>query len=233
MVERAYCSLADQRQDLVDTAGTLGLALPPPDFEQWRDTRPEDFAQACDVLITVRTLDRSALAVPAAKVAAPAPNYLALGFSALIGALLAWLATEWKSRRDRYYAAAQALRTAATAFLREGNTALRTLSTPMGQLNPTAYFAARDELISRLHEAAALHRTDLGTSLVAELLAGKADRVVEGWPFKPDARAVRKAEAAVWVSAAAADVHRLAAVLQKLRPGALPAATATAHPVGS
>lgn len=234
-VQRVYCSLADQRQDLVDTARTLGLRSPPPAFEQWITIFPAEFDKACIALVSARALERNT-ADPSTtpKISAPAPNYWALLFSALIGALLALLGGEWKSRRDRYFSVAQSLRSAVTAFLKEGNAAVRALRGPMAKLDATAYLAARDALVGRLHEAAALKATPLGSGLVDDLQSGKAERVVQGWSTtEAAARASRSSEATAWLSAIDADVQRLAAAMQKAWPSSPSAITAARLPVGS
>ncbi|WP_147437439.1 hypothetical protein [Micromonospora musae] len=199
-------------------------------FEDWHRTHPQDFDRACDALIAANRLDSG---TPPVKPASTTMNLWTVLISAVIGAFLTLLGGEWKSRRDRQAQAAQALRGAAAAFAREGNAMVRTLTAPMAQADDSTYYAARDELASKLHEADTVRGSALSRTLLEEILSIKATAVVARWPDDAAARRARQQEAVQWLTAVVADAMRVAAVVQRPWPWRGPQSMARARQLGA
>ncbi|MEU8337864.1 hypothetical protein [Micromonospora tulbaghiae] len=199
-------------------------------FEDWRRTHPQDFERACDALIAANRLDFGTSPV---KPAGPATSLWSILISAVVGAFLTLLGGEWRSRRDRQVQTAQALRSAAAAYAREGKAMVRALAAPMAQADDSTYYAARDELASKLHESEAVRGSALGATLLEEIFSIKATAVVARWPDDPAARRARQQEAAQWLSAVEADAMRVAAVVQRPWPWHGPQSAAQAIQLGA
>ncbi|MFC4018945.1 hypothetical protein ACFOW4_13470 [Micromonospora sp. GCM10011542] len=200
-------------------------------FEDWRRTYPQDFDRACDALIVANRIESGTS--PVRPPTGTSANLWTILISAVVGAFLTMLGGEWKSRRDRQVQAAQALRSAAAAYAREGNAMVRALAAPMAEADDSTYYAARDGLASKLHEAAALRGSVLGTTLLEEILSIKATAVVARWPDDAAARRARQQEAARWLTAVEIDAMRVAAAVQRPWPWYGPQSTARAMQLGA
>ncbi|ROO88910.1 hypothetical protein EDD29_6595 [Actinocorallia herbida] len=118
-----FCLSGDHRQGLADAAGILGLAEPRGtrvvvggrelSLEEWREKKPTDFERACAALV-------SASAETPAAGKADSPFSLAALAAVLVpvvvGAGLAWSASEWRASVDAGRAKADEFRAAARAF---------------------------------------------------------------------------------------------------------------------
>ena len=231
-----YCSFLSHRQALADAAGALEVYSPgpspgflgAPSFEEWRRQRPQDFSRACNILIAANRLDT---VPPPTTAPSTAPNLWPILISAGVGAFLTLLGGEWKSRRDRQTLAAQALRNAAATFRRAGNAAIKVLASPMANSDGTAYYAARDELASRLNESAAVRKSALDPKLLDEILGTKADSVVGAWPQDAAARKTREDQATQWLKGVEADAVAVAAAVQRTWAWRKQSCTAQTKPI--
>ncbi|WP_169804621.1 hypothetical protein [Micromonospora maris] len=191
-------------------------------FEDWRHNYPQDFNRACDALIAANRLDS---ATPTVKPTGATVNLWTILTSGFVGAILTMVGGEWKSRRDRQVQAALALRGAAAAFVREGNAIARALSAPMAQADDRAYYTARDELASKIHEAAVIRDSALGAALIEEIFSTNASDVVARWPDDNVGKKVKQLEVSQWLTTVEADSIRVAALVQRLWPWHFPFAT--------
>lgn len=119
-----FCLSAEHRSGLVDAATALGLVKPgsrpdrisplrgggPVDLTAWRVRDSAAFRKACTALVG------SAALAQAAPENAGGSGFLTWFLPILVGAGLAWGATEYRSMRDRGQAAANEIRAAAAEF---------------------------------------------------------------------------------------------------------------------
>lgn len=230
---QVYCVAPTQRAQLVDAAVVLGLATRGggPDrltvksrdltLEEWRRQHRRDFDRACAAL---RAAAQTAEAPPASPGPGPVLTMLSVLLPVIAGALLAWLAGEWRDVRVRRRALTDDLRAAIRDFAGVVESYVHRQSDDRRPGTPPDDQPVRDRraaLAAQLHRVAAEHRRwvepeNLRRALVGDLLG---DDLAEEWAGKDDdARRRRAAAVRASLQRFTGEAHHLADLLGRPRP---------------
>lgn len=233
----AYCHAQERRQPLIDAAVGLRLATDAGNqlvgdpqkgtlsLEQWEKERPSAYLRACDALIGAAQLSEP-------RTAARGSGVTTVLLPVALGAVLALASGEWRVHRDRRHQLANALRTSAAAFRREGSSLVRAWSRTLSRPSPDGFFAQLDGLITKLTNAGSQRSLQGATTLlIAELTGPKPRKLADDWPSDHTARQRRARGVEEWLAALESDVSGVADRTERLLPQRRRQNTAHTKPV--